>query len=98
MKDLKDDSIYTKPVKVALIFIFLLTSLGGVKKTPKRRADTMDFKTDVDEPMTSAVELGAIEQILIFAADTSIVEQDKSMELFYDIRSPVRKAYSKANS
>ncbi|CAI4561574.1 CEI_1a_G0029160.mRNA.1.CDS.1 [Saccharomyces cerevisiae] len=87
MKDLKDDSIYTKPVKVALIFIFFAYFIGWCKEDPKRRADTMDFKTDVDEPMTSAVELGAIEQILIFAADTSIVEQDKSMELFYDIRS-----------
>ena len=87
VKDLKDDGIYSKPAKVALIFIFLAYFIGWCKEEPKRRADVMDFKTDVDEPMTSAVELGAIEQILIFAADTSIVEQDKSMELFYDIRS-----------
>ncbi|CAI4043735.1 hypothetical protein SKDZ_10G1710 [Saccharomyces kudriavzevii ZP591] len=87
IKDLKDDSIYSKPVKVALIFTFLAYFIGWCKEDPKKRADVMDFKTDVDEPMTSAVELGAIEQILIFAADTSIVEQDKSMELFYDIRS-----------
>ncbi|CAI4044751.1 hypothetical protein SUVZ_10G1550 [Saccharomyces uvarum] len=87
LTDLKDDSIYSKPVKVALIFIFLAYFIGWCKEDPKKRADMMDFKTDVDEPMTSAVELGAIEQLLIFAADTSIVEQDKSMELFYDIRS-----------
>lgn len=87
LKDLEREDIYTKPIKVAIIFIFLTSFISWCKVNPKTRAKLIDFKTAVDEPMTAAVELGAIEQLLIIAADTSIVEQDKSMELFYDIRS-----------
>lgn len=86
-KELKNESIYAKPVKVALIFVFLAYFIGWCKLEPTKRADTYDFPADVDEPMTVAVELGAIEQLLVFAADTSEVEKDKSMDLFYDLRS-----------
>lgn len=87
IRELKNESIYAKPVKVALIFVFLAYFIGWCKLQPTKRADTYDFPTDVDEPMTAAVELGAIEQLLVFAADTSDVEKDKSMDLFYDLRS-----------
>ncbi|GAV53176.1 hypothetical protein ZYGR_0AI04590 [Zygosaccharomyces rouxii] len=87
ISELKNESIYAKPVKVALIFVFLAYFIGWCKLEPTKRADTYDFPTDVDEPMTVAVELGAIEQLLVFAADTSEVEKDKSMDLFYDLRS-----------
>lgn len=87
LKDLKSQSIYTKPVKVSLIFVFLSYFIGWCKLEPEKRANTMDFAVTVDEPMTRAVEYGAIEQLLIFAADTSLVERDASIDLYYDMRS-----------
>lgn len=87
LNDLKDDAIYANPMKVSVIFIFLTFFISWCKEKPNERATNLDFKTAVDEPMTRAVELGAIEQLLVLAADTSIIEKDKSMDLFYDIRS-----------
>lgn len=87
LKDLKAQDIYTKPVKVSLIFVFLSFFISWCKIDPEARANTMDFTSAVDEPMTRAVEYGAIEQLLIFAADTSIVERDASIDLYYDMRS-----------
>lgn len=87
INELKNESIYAKPLKVALIFLFLTYFIGWCKLEPRKRADKYDFPADVDEPMTAAVELGAIEQLLVFAADTSEVAKDKSMDLFYDLRS-----------
>lgn len=87
LHELKSDSLYTKPIKVSLIFVFLSYFINWCKVEPIKRANTMDFTITVDEPMTKTVELGALEQLLIFAADTSIVERDKSMDLYYDIRS-----------
>ncbi|CDO94715.1 unnamed protein product [Kluyveromyces dobzhanskii CBS 2104] len=91
IKDLESDSIYTKPTTVVLIFVFLTFFIGWCKAEPNTRAKKFDFATAVDAPMTSAVELGAIEQLMVYAAETSIVEEDKSMELFYDIRSLLEK-------
>lgn len=87
LHELKSDSLYKKPIKVSLIFVFLSYFINWCKLEPIKRANTMDFTITVDEPMTKTVELGALEQLLIFAADTSIVERDKSMDLYYDIRS-----------
>ncbi|AQZ09926.1 NUP192 (YJL039C) [Zygosaccharomyces parabailii] len=87
IRELKDEAIYAKPVKVALIFVFLSNFIGWCKQEPSKRADSFDFPTAVDEPMTAAVELGAIEQLLVFAADTSEVGKDRSLDLFYDLRS-----------
>lgn len=86
-KDLKTEDIYTKPVKVSLIFVFLSYFIGWCKLNPSQRANTVDFTVAVDEPMTRAVEYGAMEQLLIFAADTSVVEKDACFELYYDVRS-----------
>ncbi|CCF58316.1 hypothetical protein KAFR_0E01620 [Kazachstania africana CBS 2517] len=87
LKELDNESLYSKPVKVAIIFVFLTFFISWCKAEPSTRAKSLDFKTTVDIPMTTAVEQGAIEQLLVFAADTSLVEKDKSMQLFYDIRS-----------
>lgn len=87
IQDLKSESIYAKPVKVALIFVFLSYFIGWCKLEPSKRADSFDFPIAVDEPMTAAVELGAIEQLLVFAADTSEAGKKKSLDLFYDVRS-----------
>ncbi|CCK70989.1 Nup192p KNAG_0F03270 [Huiozyma naganishii CBS 8797] len=87
LKDLKSPEIYSKPVHVTFIFVFLTFFISWCKEKPSERAMSLDFKTAVDEPMTTAVELGAIEQLLVFTADTSVVEKDKSIDLFYDIRS-----------
>ncbi|SCV05530.1 LANO_0H09516g1_1 [Lachancea nothofagi CBS 11611] len=85
--DLHRETIYTQPVKVSLIFAFLAFFIGWCKASPATRATSFDFATAVDEPMTMAVDLGAIEQLMAFAADTSELEKDGSIELFYDIRS-----------
>lgn len=88
MKDLKsDDDISLKPIKVLLIFIFLTFFISWCKTEPNKRAKSLDFKIDIDEPMRLAVEYGAFEQLLTIAADTSLIEKDKSIDLYYDIRS-----------
>lgn len=87
LQDLQQDSMYTQPVKVSLIFAFLAFFIGWCKAVPSTRAKSFDFATAVDEPMSRAVEMGAIEQLMAFAADTSELEKDESIELFYDIRS-----------
>lgn len=86
-KELDDDNIYRKPIKVACIFIFLTFFISWCKESLQTRAKLFDFETKVDRPLTTAIELGAVEQLMVLVADTSLIEQDKSMELFYDIRS-----------
>lgn len=86
LSELRADTIYKKPVKVTIIFVFLSFFIVWCKESPETRTARVDFKTDIDEPMTSAVELGAIEQLLIISADTSIIEKTKSIELYYNIR------------
>lgn len=85
--ELESDTISVQPVKASLIFAFLAFFIGWCKAAPSQRAKSFNFATDVDEPMTKAVELGAIEQLMAFAADTSELDKDESIELFYDIRS-----------
>ncbi|SCV99516.1 LAFE_0A04874g1_1 [Lachancea fermentati] len=87
VQELNNESLYKTPVKVTLIFTFLVYFIGWCKAAPATRAKVFDFATTVDIPMTLAVELGAIEQLMVFAADTSEIEKDSSVELFYDIRS-----------
>lgn len=87
-KEIKDtETIYKYPAKVAMIFVFLTYFIGWCKADPQNRPNKYDFKTTVDDPMSLSIELGSIEQLMVFAADTSIAKQDKSLELFYDIRS-----------
>ncbi|CCD23883.1 Nup192p NDAI_0C02230 [Naumovozyma dairenensis CBS 421] len=88
IKDLKNnDSIYEQPIKVTLIFIFLTLFIDWCNSNPTVRTKDLDFKTDIDYPMMLTVELGAIEQLLIIAADTSEFMNDQTLELIYDIRS-----------
>ncbi|AMD22737.1 HHL033Wp [Eremothecium sinecaudum] len=87
LKELSNETIYLKPLKVALIFVFLTYFIGWCKAAPTSRAMLFDFETAVDRPITIAAEQGALEQLMIFALETSVVEQDLSMELFYDITS-----------
>lgn len=88
VKDLKsDDNISLKPIKVLLIFVFLTFFISWCKAKPNKRTKSLDFKTDIDEPMRLAVEYGAFEQLLTITADTSIIGKDKSADLYYDIRS-----------
>ncbi|CEP62058.1 Nup192p LALA0_S04e06810g [Lachancea lanzarotensis] len=91
LTELKSDAIYANPVKVSIIFSFLAFFIGWCKAAPSVRASAYDFANAVDEPMTRAVNLGAIEQIMAFAADTSELERDNSIELFYDMRSLLQK-------
>ncbi|GMM59022.1 Nup192 protein [Maudiozyma humilis] len=86
LAELKNDTIYKNPFKVSIIFIFLTYFISWCKESLTDRAKSIDFKTKIDEPMTAAVELGAIEQLLIFAADTSLIEQSKGVELYYNTR------------
>lgn len=88
IKDLKsDDNVSSKPIKATLVFVFLTFFISWCKTKPSERAASLDFKTDIDEPMMLAVEFGAFEQLLAITAETSIIEKDKSIDLFYDIRS-----------
>ncbi|EDO18243.1 hypothetical protein Kpol_543p73 [Vanderwaltozyma polyspora DSM 70294] len=86
--DLKNDqNIYKKPIKVTLIFVFLAFFISWCKINPATRAKVMNFQTMVDEPMSLAVELGAIEQLLIITADTSTASRQGAMDIYYDVRS-----------
>ncbi|KAL3235176.1 Uncharacterized protein RNJ44_02964 [Nakaseomyces bracarensis] len=81
----KQDEIYKTPFKVLSIFIFLTYMIGWCKDKPDLRVTKLNFKTDIDDPMTIAVELGAIELLLIIIADIS--DADVSNEiLYYDFR------------
>ncbi|SCU86651.1 LAMI_0D03048g1_1 [Lachancea mirantina] len=84
--DLRNEATYQKPIKATFIFAFLTHFIGWCKLAPASRAKTFDFATDVDEPMALAVEMGAIEELMIIAAETSELDKDPSIELFYDIR------------
>lgn len=88
IKDLKsDDNVSSKPIKATLIFVFLTFFISWCRTKPSERTASIDFKTGIDEPMMLAVEYGAFEQLLAITAETSIIEKDKSIDLFYDIRS-----------
>lgn len=80
-------TIYAKPAKVSIIFIFLTFFISWCKSEPHKRAKKFDFKTQVDDPISLTVELGAIEQLLVFAADTSHATKHMNSQLFYDTRS-----------
>ena len=86
LAELKNDAIYKNPFKVSIIFVFLTYFISWCKENFTDRATSVDFKTSIDEPMTSAVELGAIEQLLIFASDTSLIDQSMGVELYYNTR------------
>ncbi|CCE63326.1 hypothetical protein TPHA_0E02340 [Tetrapisispora phaffii CBS 4417] len=81
-----DGEIYTKPIKVTIIFLFLCYFIGWCKKKPDSRAVNIDFKTQIDEPMMKAVSLGALEQLLILTADTSETLKTGLSNIYYDMR------------
>ena len=87
LSDLKGETLYTKPFQIFTIFVFLSFFISWCKQDPEARAKRIDFRTEIDIPMTMSTELGAIEQLLVFAADTSDMESSISTEIFYDIRS-----------
>lgn len=82
----KQDDIYKTPFKVLAIFMFLTYLIGWCKDKPDMRVTKFNFKTDIDDPMTTAVELGAIEQLLIIIADLSDIDSSNEL-LYYDFRS-----------
>lgn len=83
LKELKKkDEIYKVPVKLVTIFVFLTSFIDWCKQVPKR-VEEFDFEIAIESPMTSAVQMGAIEQLLIITAETS----ENTFELFYDLRS-----------
>ena len=87
LSDLKSETLYTKPFQIFTIFVFLSFFISWCKRDPETRAKRIDFRTEIDIPMTMSTEMGAIEQLLVFAADTSDMESSLSTEIFYDIRS-----------
>lgn len=83
LKELKNkDEIYKVPAKLLTIFVFLTYFIDWCKQIPKR-VEEFDFDIAIEAPMTSAVQMGAIEQLLIITAETS----ENTFELFYDLRS-----------
>lgn len=90
-----EDKISKNPVKVMLIFTFLTCFISWCKQKPFERAKNIDFKTAIDDPMSLAVEYGALEQLMVISADTSKIRKDKSVDLFYDIRSLLQRHFPK---
>lgn len=83
LKELKKkDEIYKVPAKLLIILVFLTYFIDWCKQIPKR-VEEFDFEIAIESPMTSAVQMGAIEQLLIITAETS----ENKFELFYDLRS-----------
>lgn len=94
--DLEDEEKINKnPIKVMLIFTFLICFISWCKEKPIERAKNVDFKTAIDDPMSLAIEYGAFEQLMVIAADTSKIKKDKSVKLFYDIRSLLQRHFPK---
>ncbi|ONH65670.1 hypothetical protein BON22_4453 [Cyberlindnera fabianii] len=82
LKALKDSDIYQRPVKLIVILVFITYFINWCKAS-NDRINAFDFDIAIETPMTTAVQLGAIEQLLIICAETS----DNDFELFYDLRS-----------
>ncbi|XDT21163.1 Hypothetical protein J6896_03037 [Nakaseomyces glabratus] len=81
----KQEQVYKKPMKVLIMFIFLTFLIGWCKEDPQNRVTKLNFKSDIDDPMTIAVELGAIEQLLIVIADLSRIDESTAVQ-YYDFR------------
>lgn len=83
LKELKKkDEIYKIPIKLLIIFVFLTYFIEWCKQVPKR-VEEFDFEIAIESPMSGAVQMGAIEQLLIITAETS----ENTFELFYDLKS-----------
>lgn len=82
IKELHNNDIFKKPVKTLVILAFSTYFIDWCKKSPERVKE-FDFNIAIETPMTCAIQLGAIEELLIISAETT----DAKSELFYDIRS-----------
>ncbi|KAH3663496.1 hypothetical protein WICMUC_005935 [Wickerhamomyces mucosus] len=82
LKDLSKEDAYKTPIKVVVILIFLTYFISWCKKSTKR-VNEFDFEIAIESPMILAVQLGAIEQLLIITSETS----NNKFDLFYDTRS-----------
>jgi nuclear pore complex protein Nup205 len=81
IKDLKKPDIYRVPAKLISILLFLTHFINWCKESTER-LEKFDFEIAIENPMTSAVRLGALEQLLIICAETS----SNTCDLFYDMR------------
>jgi nuclear pore complex protein Nup205 len=82
IKQLHNKDIYKRPLKVFSILVFSTYFIDWCKSSPQRLKE-FDFDIAIETPMTQAIQLGALEEFLIVAAETT----DFKSELFYDIRS-----------
>lgn len=81
LKGLKDPEVYKIPEKLLITLVFLTHFISWCKKSPQR-ISKFDFEIALETPMSTAVQLGAVEQLLIICADTST----NTFDLFYDMR------------
>lgn len=90
IKDLKKDDAYKTPIKVLVILIFLTYFISWCKSSADR-LNEFDFDIAVESPMVLAVQLGAIEQLLIINASIATIvsstSTSASIEPMYDLRS-----------
>ena len=58
LSDLKSETLYTKPFQIFTIFVFLSFFISWCKRDPETRAKRIDFRTEIDIPMTMSTEMG----------------------------------------
>ncbi|KAH3681489.1 hypothetical protein WICPIJ_007568 [Wickerhamomyces pijperi] len=86
LKDLKSDNAYQSPMKVLVILIFLTYFIAWCKSSSTRLSE-FDFEIAVESPMVLAVQLGALEQLLVVNASLAATCTTNLMEPLYDLRS-----------
>ncbi|ODV95888.1 hypothetical protein PACTADRAFT_33091 [Pachysolen tannophilus NRRL Y-2460] len=88
-KELLNDekNLASKPIKASMILIFLTFFIDRFNQQPEK-LENFDFEKNCFNPMLKCIELGAIEQLMSIAADTTDFNKEKGVnETFYDFRS-----------
>lgn len=88
MKDIQDTvKLSESPFKALLIAVFLTYFIPWCKGSPSR-SSKFEFSSSVNEPLQKVISIGAFEQLLSIAADTSLVDSSADARIvpFYDFR------------
>lgn len=91
-KELSDaDKISNHPIKLLVILVFI-TYFTQWCSNDKSRSKEYEFETSCSTPMASCIELGAFEQLMCIAADTTKYDVDSTVSHpYYDFRSLLQK-------
>ena len=89
-----DDKLYMQPFKVLIYFNILINIIEWFKEEPSRinfNNKSLDFEEQLKNPLYKLVLFGAIEELMIFASETSIDNKDDLLDDFAFIRDILEK-------